>query len=951
MINGDEAGEGEIEFADELKPGTQLMLGQYTIDRFLAAGGFGITYLAYDSLKRPVVIKECFPGSFCRRQNHSVMPRSRAHQEELKSIVRHFSKEALTLSKARHPNIVGVHQVFEENNTAYMALDYVEGRDLLEILKEDADGLTSDQIESYLERMLDAIGHVHARGLLHRDISPDNIIVSTEDEPVLIDFGAARETADKKASRLLSALRVVKDGYSPQEFYIVGSQQGPSCDLYSLAASFYHIITGDLPPDSQSRLTAFAAGEPDPYIPLATRSDDYSKNFSTALDKAMSILPKDRMQSAEDWLSHIQHGESLAPSSEQSAAIVAANANAGVSKVALVGGGGLVLAAGVALAYFAMRPDDDADVLAQVEQPAIASEAPEPTESPVSVDVAVAEAEDAEEAPSTPAEVAAVPSLDAEPDIGDQAPPELPLTEDVAEIAEEPVETSVLATLENVSAPPSRPETLLAEVPTESPEEDTLAPVPETVAEIDEQVQASDVDSDLAAVQPEVIAEQAEPAEEATLDVADVEPEEETEASVEEVAASDVLEEERPLIASTWSVRLPFSAADDDPSHVGEVLLNAWSWLQTGTRIASVNGIEVDNIEDIPALLRQSSVLSDQTQLDLRIGAAPSESDVTEEFSLMVPIIEIVTLENGVKLESAFRDGAWQTSVTEVPADATTQLTVGDVVLQHLPTGARMDARTSLYDALISDQDRASSENIVLVSRGGDVIEVALFETVVEAPLSADARPQVRPQEPVESETASATTNVGTIEAASVMEIDVPSVPFELSQVEPGVVTTVSETGPFWLSPGVRIVSVNGTAVADNAALLSLVTQAVRSGGGEATIVIGTDARLSDAAIERRLTVGSERQTVLLNGLTFVSALEDGATVTRVVQAPAGSAFRVGDKVVAYMATGEKLDQNTTLKSILDRELAAGRTSFSFAIERQGEMWVEGFNLAALIEQ
>ena len=125
------------EFVDELKPGTKLMLGQYTIEDFLAAGGFGITYLAKDSLDRRVVIKECFPGSFCRRQNHSVTPRSRAHQNELKSIVRMFSQEAMSLAKANHPNIVGVHQVFEENNTAYMALDYVHGRDLLEILQEE----------------------------------------------------------------------------------------------------------------------------------------------------------------------------------------------------------------------------------------------------------------------------------------------------------------------------------------------------------------------------------------------------------------------------------------------------------------------------------------------------------------------------------------------------------------------------------------------------------------------------------------------------------------------------------------------------------------------------------------------------------------------------------------------------------------------------------------------
>ena len=297
------------EFVDELKPDTKLMHGQYTIESFLAAGGFGITYLARDSLNRRVVIKECFPGNFCRRQNSSVMPRSRAHQNELKSIVRLFSQEAMNLAKASHPNIVGVHQVFEENNTAYMALDFVQGRDLLEILQDDRDSLTPEIVTGYLTKVLDAIKHIHERGMLHRDISPDNIIINERGEPILIDFGAAREdSSNENVTRMLSALRVVKDGYSPQEFYIAGSEQTPSCDLYSLAASFYHIATGELPPDSQVRLSAFAAGDDDPYVSLDEKTEGYSRNFVTALDKAMSVLPRSRMHSADEWIAHLEHG-------------------------------------------------------------------------------------------------------------------------------------------------------------------------------------------------------------------------------------------------------------------------------------------------------------------------------------------------------------------------------------------------------------------------------------------------------------------------------------------------------------------------------------------------------------------------------------------------------------------------------------------------------------------
>lgn len=129
-------------FPDELRPGTELLHGQYVIEKFLNSGGFGITYLAKDSLDRTVVIKECYPGSFCRRTGTIVTVRSRAHQGEFQSIVKLFVQEAKNLAKLKHPNIVGVHQIFEDNDTAYMALDFVDGRDLLDILEDPNDGLT-----------------------------------------------------------------------------------------------------------------------------------------------------------------------------------------------------------------------------------------------------------------------------------------------------------------------------------------------------------------------------------------------------------------------------------------------------------------------------------------------------------------------------------------------------------------------------------------------------------------------------------------------------------------------------------------------------------------------------------------------------------------------------------------------------------------------------------------
>ncbi|WP_343081049.1 serine/threonine-protein kinase [Ostreiculturibacter nitratireducens] len=289
------------DFVDELPVGTKLLKGQYTISRYLNHGGFGITYQAKDSLDRDVVIKECFPGSFCRRSATIVGARSRAHQAEFRSIVKLFVQEARNLSKLVHPNIVGVHQVFEDNDTAYMAIDYVKGRDLLDMIEDPEVTFAPDAVVSITRKMLGAVGFVHENGILHRDISPDNILVNAAGEPILIDFGAAREEASR-ASRALTALRVVKDGYSPQEFYIAGSEQGPWSDLYALGASITHLVSGQPPANSQVRLAAIAEGKPDPYEALAGRFEGYPPGFLEAIDKVMNTIPKNRIQSAKEWL-------------------------------------------------------------------------------------------------------------------------------------------------------------------------------------------------------------------------------------------------------------------------------------------------------------------------------------------------------------------------------------------------------------------------------------------------------------------------------------------------------------------------------------------------------------------------------------------------------------------------------------------------------------------------
>ena len=153
-------------FADALKPGTELLHGQFRIEKFLNAGGFGMTYLARDSLDRIVVIKECFPSSMCCRSKGNVMARSRQHQAEFDAVVKHFGAEARRLSKLQHPNIVGIHQVFEDNMTAYMALDFVRGRDLLDTIEDPKMKLHPRDVKDILLRCLEAVHYIHTNDVL-----------------------------------------------------------------------------------------------------------------------------------------------------------------------------------------------------------------------------------------------------------------------------------------------------------------------------------------------------------------------------------------------------------------------------------------------------------------------------------------------------------------------------------------------------------------------------------------------------------------------------------------------------------------------------------------------------------------------------------------------------------------------------------------------------------------
>ena len=229
-----------------LPNGTELLRGQYRIVRSLGQGGFGLTYLAEDSLYRTVVIKECFPSQICRRDGDQVVPSVAETAPFFASVLAQFQAEAHQLAELDHPNIVGVHQTFAENGTAYTAMDFVEGADLHELVDHAAGRLTSTLIEGVLRQVLDALSYLHDRGVLHRDVAPDNLIIGPGGELTLIDFGAAYCSEDT-AHGLNQQLLAVKDGYSPPEFYHAEGGQGAHSDMYSLGALCHLIFTGEAP--------------------------------------------------------------------------------------------------------------------------------------------------------------------------------------------------------------------------------------------------------------------------------------------------------------------------------------------------------------------------------------------------------------------------------------------------------------------------------------------------------------------------------------------------------------------------------------------------------------------------------------------------------------------------------------------------------------------------------
>lgn len=282
---------------DALKPGHMLLW--YKIERVLGEGGFGMTYLAHDvNLDKLVAIKEYLPGDMCRRKDDNTIAPNTSSMEDFETGLNRFIREARTLAKFEHQNIVKVANVFEENNTAYMAMAYEKGKDLKDLLNPRKT-LDEDHLLSIILPILEGLEYVHDSGFIHRDIKPGNIMIRQDGSPVLIDFGSVHNTKKEQAA----VTTLVSPGFTPHEQYVGKPElQGPWTDIYSLGATLYRCVCGVNPMDAISRGSAIIKNEGDPlHSASSIGKDRYNECLLKAIDHALAFNEKDRPQDVREW--------------------------------------------------------------------------------------------------------------------------------------------------------------------------------------------------------------------------------------------------------------------------------------------------------------------------------------------------------------------------------------------------------------------------------------------------------------------------------------------------------------------------------------------------------------------------------------------------------------------------------------------------------------------------
>ena len=282
--------------AHHLKP-FSILAGKYLVGRAIGEGGFGITYIGMDlNLEMRVAIKEYYPnGSAVRDINGegaTVQSQSRESRALYENGREKFINEAKTLAKCvDFPEIVTVKDFFKENNTAYIVMEYIDGKTLRTYLNEKGSRISVNETINMMKPLICSLGKVHKMNLIHRDISPDNIMICKDGSIKILDFGGARDfvaNGDKSLSVMM------KPGYTPEEQYRTGKEQGPWTDVYALCATMYRCITGQIPQAAWERVSK------DNLKPITELQPNCSGEVAYVIQKGLSVYKKDRWQSMEE---------------------------------------------------------------------------------------------------------------------------------------------------------------------------------------------------------------------------------------------------------------------------------------------------------------------------------------------------------------------------------------------------------------------------------------------------------------------------------------------------------------------------------------------------------------------------------------------------------------------------------------------------------------------------
>ena len=276
-----------------LQSNTFLLNGKYRIVKPLGQGGFGITYLAEqmatpDTPVRKVAVKEFFMKDYCDRQsNHTqVTLGTQGNRDMVERYKQKFLKEARTIARFQHPNIVKVYDVFEENNTAYYVMEYLDGQSLTDLVQAQGP-LPEETACKYFNQLLSAVDCIHESKVNHLDIKPSNVMLRSDGQPVLIDFGLAKNYDEKTGGQTSTTPIGVSEGFSPPEQYNAGgvSKFSPATDIYALGATLYYLLTGMVPTPSINILNEG----------LAELPSNISRPTRSAVAAAMRLRRDDRI--------------------------------------------------------------------------------------------------------------------------------------------------------------------------------------------------------------------------------------------------------------------------------------------------------------------------------------------------------------------------------------------------------------------------------------------------------------------------------------------------------------------------------------------------------------------------------------------------------------------------------------------------------------------------------